>query len=622
MSAPYFLGLDASTQSLKASLLSVNLDVVSECSIHFDSDLPHYGTKGGVIFGQDGEVYSPVLMIVEAMDKLFEKIKSRGWDVKEIRGVAAAGQQHASVYWSKSSSKILASSDPASPLLPQFSNAFSRSIVPNWQDSSTTRECNALEDAVGGAKALAHITGSKAHERFTGAQIMRFRRIDSAGYEATDRISLVSSAITTLLCLDGEVKGIDESDVCGMNLWTMNKRERGWSQVLLEAIAGSEGAAELARKLGRVETDGGRPVGHVGSWYVQRYGFSPECLVFPGTGDNPATFLSLTLRESEGLISLGTSDVVLVSTHKYHPHPDFHAFYHPAQIAPLSVQDTDKREGAEPLRYFNMLVYKNGSLTREHVRDLYFNKSWDAFNAAVEALRPVSKDDLPYQAAFWWLLPDIVPHGAHGVYKYVTDPSAGPFFEAATAKRVQDFSDPRKEAISILESQLLNYRSRSSSILDDQTDLSIPSTANIDISIPRLTRVYATGGASANRTILSMIADVLNTQVCKNVEYLDGKWQDAQWNSCSVGVAYKARWGWERTRNESRKWVGFDQVIKECRLARRKLRGGEGERSDLAEEGIRIIASPTEGARAFERRVEWWRELEKKALNDQRSQAV
>ncbi|WWC72810.1 uncharacterized protein I206_106774 [Kwoniella pini CBS 10737] len=559
MSAPYFLGLDASTQSLKASLLSVNLDVVSECSIHFDSDLPHYGTKGGVIFGQDGEVYSPVLMIVEAMDKLFEKIKSRGWDVKEIRGVAAAGQ---------------------------FSNAFSRSIVPNWQDSSTTRECNALEDAVGGAKALAHITGSKAHERFTGAQIMRFRRIDSAGYEATDRISLVSSAITTLLCLDGEVKGIDESDVCGMNLWTMNKRERGWSQVLLEAIAGSEGAAELARKLGRVETDGGRPVGHVGSWYVQRYGFSPECLVFPGTGDNPATFLSLTY-------------VVLVSTHKYHPHPDFHAFYHPAQIAPLSVQDTDKREGAEPLRYFNMLVYKT-----------------------VEALRPVSKDDLPYQAAFWWLLPDIVPHGAHGVYKYVTDPSAGPFFEAATAKRVQDFSDPRKEAISILESQLLNYRSRSSSILDDQTDLSIPSTANIDISIPRLTRVYATGGASANRTILSMIADVLNTQVCKNVEYLDGKWQDAQWNSCSVGVAYKARWGWERTRNESRKWVGFDQVIKECRLARRKLRGGEGERSDLAEEGIRIIASPTEGARAFERRVEWWRELEKKALNDQRSQAV
>lgn len=50
----------------------------------------------------------------------------------------------------------------------------------------------------------------------------------------------------------------------------------------------------------------------------------------------------------------------------------------------------------------------DGSLTREHVRDKYFNKSWDAFNAAVEELRPKSKEDLPTAAAFWWLLPDII----------------------------------------------------------------------------------------------------------------------------------------------------------------------------------------------------------------------
>jgi xylulokinase len=121
---------------------------------------------------------------------------------------------------------------------------------------------------------------------------MRFKRVDPEGYAKTSRISLVSSFITTLLCLDGEVKGIDESDACGMNLWTMDTAQRGWNDKVLAAIDPG-----LSEKLGKVETDTGRVVGRIGSWFVTRYGFDPECCVFPGTGDNPATFLSLT-RES------------------------------------------------------------------------------------------------------------------------------------------------------------------------------------------------------------------------------------------------------------------------------------------------------------------------------------
>jgi len=122
---------------------------------------------------------------------------------------------------------------------------------------------------------------------------MRFKKDMPELYDATDRISLCSSFITTMLCLDGEVKGIDESDACGMNLWRMNHKARGWHRKALDAIAGKEGADELERKLGVVETDGGRVVGKVGKWFVERFGFNPDCCVFPGTGDNPATFLSL-----------------------------------------------------------------------------------------------------------------------------------------------------------------------------------------------------------------------------------------------------------------------------------------------------------------------------------------
>ena len=160
--------------------------------------------------------------------------------------------------------------------------------MPNWQDSSTAQECRDIEEALGGPEALTYATGSRAHERFTGPQIMRFKRQDPAAYDATWRISLCSSFMTTMLCADGEVKGIDESDACGMNLWTMTGN-RGWNKQVLDVIGGN-----LESKLGEVERDGGRVQGSIGAWYVKRYGFSPECKVFPGTGDNPATFLSLT----------------------------------------------------------------------------------------------------------------------------------------------------------------------------------------------------------------------------------------------------------------------------------------------------------------------------------------
>lgn len=89
-----FLGLDASTQAVKASLLSSTLDIVSEIAVNFDSDLPHYKTNGGVLHGPkgSGEVFSPVMLIVEAMDLLFERIQKAGWDVSRIRGISAAGQ--------------------------------------------------------------------------------------------------------------------------------------------------------------------------------------------------------------------------------------------------------------------------------------------------------------------------------------------------------------------------------------------------------------------------------------------------------------------------------------------------------------------------------------------------
>lgn len=596
-----FLGLDSSTQALKASLLDGDLNVVAEVEVRFDSDLPQYGTLGGTILGPDGSgvVYSPVLLLVEAIDLLFVKIQAASWPLHDVCGVSAAGQQHASVFWSDDAARLLSGVDADLPLAGQLQAAFSRDEVPNWQDSSTLAECNLLEERMGGPSKLAHLTGSRAHTRFTGPQIMRFKQMQPEAYQKTARISLVSSFMTTMLCLDGEIKGIDESDACGMNMYNMSSEERGWDKEALEAVAGSRfDADELEAKLGTVERDGGRVVGHIGKWYVKRYGFSPRCIVCPGTGDNPATFLSFALQEGEGLISLGTSDTVLVSTSTYRPDPEYHAFLHPAQTAGQSA------------RYFNMLVYKNGSLAREHVRDKYFASSWEHFDRAVESSRPKGSIDLRSQTGFWWLKPEIIPADASGVHKYVTT-------SQGTTEKVDEFQDKSSNAVAILESQMLSYRSRSSAIMGIKGDDA------------KLKRVFAAGGAASNATICSIMADVMGCDVCKQVTFdeMRGVWKNADWNACSVAAAYKAAWSWARHTAEGEaddQRISFDSFISRCSHARQRKRGAaEGtqvqEGMELLKDGIAMVARlDVDRAQAYDGSIDWWKKAEALALQASR----
>lgn len=209
------------------------------------------------------------------------------------------------------------------------------------------------------------------------------------------------------------------------------------------------------------------------------------------------------------------------------------------------------------------------------------------------------------------------PDGASGVHKFTGPRESSELIDAASAQKVDEFPDVRTEALAILESQLLNYRSRSSAILDGSDEPSKPATPAITTTLPRLTRVYATGGASANHTLLSLMADVLSAPVCKNVEFNPetSQWSFANWNSCSVGVAYKARWGWERQKDGGKRdAIDFDELVRECRETRREARGDEGSGEALEEEGISVVASPGPGRGSYERSVSWWQTLEDRAL--------
>lgn len=213
-------------------MLDSNLNLVTSEIVHFDSQLPHYRTRDGVYrdASENGRIVSPTLMWVEALELVLQKLSKSKLDFGKIAAISGSGQQHGSVYWKSGSSAILSSLDPSKPLVDQLGDAFSTKESPIWMDSSTTEQCREIEEAVGGALELSRLTGSRAHERYTGPQIRKiFLKLPEI-YNQTERISLVSSFMASLLI--GSYACIDETDGAGMNL--MDIKQRAWSKIALE----------------------------------------------------------------------------------------------------------------------------------------------------------------------------------------------------------------------------------------------------------------------------------------------------------------------------------------------------------------------------------------------------
>ena len=90
-----FLGLDSSTQGLKATIIDRDLGVVQEEAVNFDRDFSEFGTEGGVHRHADGlRVTSPPLMWVAALDLLFKRLKDSGFALSRVVAIAGSGQQH------------------------------------------------------------------------------------------------------------------------------------------------------------------------------------------------------------------------------------------------------------------------------------------------------------------------------------------------------------------------------------------------------------------------------------------------------------------------------------------------------------------------------------------------
>ena len=568
MTQNLYLGFDLSTQGLKGeqhtsavsttlslTLLGVaitsSLELAYEAKVDFDADLgAKYGLKKGVRSNDAaGEVFAPVEMWFDAVDLVLSRLKAKGCDFSHVKGLSGAGMQHGTMYWSHDAERLLSSLKGDKSLHEQLyengNNALSHANSPNWQDASTQRQCDAFDACLGNADELASITGSKAHHRFSGPQIMRFREKFPEDYARTARISLVSSFIASILL--GKVANIDIGDVCGMNLYEIKKGD--WNEDLLALTAGGcEGVEDLKRKLGSIDEDGGGSHGRVSRYYVERYGFNPDCRVSPCTGDNPSTILSLPLRPHDAIVSLGTSSTFLMSTPKYQPDPSYHFMNHPTTAG----------------LYMFMLCYKNGGLAREEVRDKmndfsahhpssisstnsdihcdakYKQGSWDLFNetALAAARLGAPKPQNPYKMGLYFPRQEIVPNIPPGHWTFTYDPKSKQFLEYDSDSDKEDSSTfwqvPHDHARSIVESQFLSMRLRAHNLVHHQTD---PETKERLPPQPR--RIYLVGGGSANPAIAQICGEVLGGAEGIYRLELGG-------NACALGSAHKAVWALER----------------------------------------------------------------------------
>ncbi|NLF18829.1 MAG: carbohydrate kinase [Lentisphaerae bacterium] len=464
-----FLGLDSSTQGLTALVVdTARGEVVHQDVLNYGAEFPEYGSPQGFLPHADPLVrHADPRLWVAALERLLGRLRAAGLAAR-LDGLSGSAQQHGTVYLTGS---FPAAPDPGESLAACVGRSLARPTAPIWMDASTAAECRQIEAALGGADEVRRRTGSAAVERFAGPQIRRFAVTEPAAYERTGVIHLVSSFLASVLT--GVNAPIDPGDGAGMNL--LNLSTGAWDGDLVSATApGLSGRLPGLCSAGAV-------CGPVAPWLVERFGLRPGTPVVAWSGDNPSSLIGVGGWEPGTMaISLGTSDTCFAAMRAPRVDPEGcgHVFGNPAG------------------GFMCLICFRNGSLAREHIRDLH-GLTWRQFDGdCLAATPPGNGGNL--------MLPYVVPE--------ITPRVLSPGLRRRGAATFEAGGDAAGDVRAIVEAQALSLRLHSQWIGEAPTALRL------------------TGGASRSDGIGQILADVFQAEV----ERLDVG------NSAALGAALRA----------------------------------------------------------------------------------
>ncbi|KAI0263597.1 actin-like ATPase domain-containing protein [Gloeopeniophorella convolvens] len=602
-----FLGLELSTDQLRATIVDENLELVGVEAVDFDTALSEYQTQGG-IFTTPGDAYTtPVDMWVKALDFLLEEI-SRNHEVSRIKAIGGAAQP-ALVWWKSTPVPNFPPLDSRLPLHSQLSpNTFSLPNTPVAQDTFSHSHALSIEAMLGGPDHMAARVGTSANSSLIAAQLLRVRETSPEIWARTGRVQIASAFLASLVA--GTWIGMSEAEACTTGMYVYASGGQGhWDDEVIEFIAGSREEAWRVRGwLGDVDVSGGgRRVATVSRYLVDRYGFDSDTIISSFTPDYLSTYLSLVPSPSDAVLSFGPMDFLLTSAPHYLPSRLYSVYPHPAQ------------DPSEKRKYIVMLTSRNADVPRALVRDMY-TKSWSAFDRLVSVVPPggsIGLDDKLF--SFWLLQGDSHPLShVKGIFRF------------ETGVKVNEFRDLRANPRCLVESQALSFRVRwarmaATGVLGATTGRARSSGSLVTSSTaaspgpgqrtgtPALSplgtlgsglglsfdpydsstlpaRILSTGAAINFPAVASLVSELFNSPVFVPTTQLDSAQITPHRNApatgypgrAALGGAYVARWVWGKERGTGR--GSFEEEVRRLLAKRWVTSGGQPMRTHVGGE--------------------------------------
>lgn len=301
------VGGDFSTDGVKAAVFSTtDPKPVAEVSFSlFKVFGSKYGLKenAGFIEREGGAVRIPYGLVFEGMDHLMTlldgELREKGFETTQVKRILISFQQHGMVAWATGSGEKFAAlgSNPKKALIEGVEGLFSTDSATSWRDTTSKAWCQSLQKRLCPAS-WAEISGSApmASLRFLGAQTGRLSQELPKTWSATEKFTVLASLGTSLLTGKVQEIGLDEASMTLL----MDLKTGEWSNELLQHF--QRGLVPRLPKIVPAGSDSGK----LWQYWVDRKGFSPDCIVHMGFGDNPAADLT-----ADGMkLSLGSSGVL------------------------------------------------------------------------------------------------------------------------------------------------------------------------------------------------------------------------------------------------------------------------------------------------------------------------